>query len=759
MRPVDESQIARDTRILLARSIEKDHHIEFPLLKKIQMSLTIAKALDCFKTNTPSLFSIAHDFITANLSDHSLFDEIALFLRNEDRARIELLKSLYTMPLPDNTALQEALVYAARARDQIVAELAARVIGLAYPQEVSRITDNPGNGILRGLCYSKRAELLEPLIQLWGRDIILERPPTALGILINPQALAHLWEKDEELGFVIANSFGYLDDSLDKPSRSDHKRLCSLLREGLSVVDPSFSTDDIETLKQRESNLIKALLPWSTGMTGPIPEGFSLAVKIDRLLFFSAARSTEKANLDLKMDENPHTDRQRRSSTGVDFMCRPVSYLCKELVQIPMRAFTLIGAPRDLFTDYAIEYANCRMELDAQIRDEQLLLLESRWAFSAKTLRPPERLAEFPVACCNVHPELTMLVLPKRPKISALCNGELSLGAQSTQELMSFTEREDFIASLARVEDQMRSILPTVGIELQCQFSTQRRSESLPWKQALRHFGIPSPRRPDCHAMVEAAFLPAYSYHAHVASIILLKQLQFFKGDLDIALHISLSGQLGSQVRYLLFAQQFAAAPTNSRPGRKLMSKGFAHLHRDAINPTRLSPNKTNPYRTELRSMRINMSDLLGSNTPDFIDEIASFQLLGGALVSKNSSLKAIWDRFCQSIDVAVTQLPPAFRSLLDANWYEWTGDSTDSHLMMLLDIVEKRNAVGRSIKLSKDAEVLRKTFRDIRNSHAREVLQAISPTQVFDQNPRHFSISKGGIPFLNPALAPKKSQ
>ncbi len=181
------------------------------------------------------------------------------------------------------------------------------------------------------------------------------------------------------------------------------------------------------------------------------------------------------------------------------------------------------------------------------------------------------------------------------------------------------------------------------------------------------------------------------------------------------------------------------------------MSKGFAHTHSDAVHPLFDRPDKTNPIRTELRSMRINLNQLLTETFPHFIDDIASFHLIGGALASQNQGLQSIWREFREAIDNEVAKLPAPFKTFLDADWFESTGDSSDGRLMPLLDIVQKRRSVVQWVREQGAADQLRQTFRDIRNSHARKVFETLPSHSIYTNHPEHFETSPGGLLFLNP--------
>lgn len=727
---------------------------ELNLIRRIYKGLNGEKAVELFAMKSMAMCSIGHDYIKAHISEEETATAVTTFLRSERDGSAQLLKSLGSFRLPPLPELQETLLNISFTSKPVLAELASKVICFRYPELIPTLVANMNLGIRLGLCFSRDESLIPALIASWGRDHVVKSPPVAMGLLMTPQALSKIWASDAELALSMARAYGYRDDAEDAPDPALHDQLREYLSVGLMLTDPAFLSFSPEELQERETRLIRSLLPWSTGMNRPMPEGFSLKERLDQLLFISAVRTAEKANFDVKMDEKPHTERGMENLSWLEFGFSTVSYSRRNLISAPLKAFSDLQANPDFFAQYVIEYANSRLERDGMLRDEQQLFLESRWAHAALKGIRPETVHGFPVTDGSTHLEVSELVLPARPRIFTSRMEQLSLGASSTRKLLIYTGNESLLDTLGAVERNARDILPSVGIEIQIPFPAQRSSQSFSWKQALRAFDIPSPRRPEYRSLVEAAFMPAFSYNAHVASLLMLRKLDLFQPGADLALHVSLSGKLGTDVRYLLFAQQFAAAPTNSPPGRKLMSKGFAHLHQDAVDPVYRDKPAKDPHRTELRSMRINMEELLSERFPHFVDDIITFHLLGGALASTHPALQKIWTSFAEAIRATTRELPAEFGILLDADWYESTGDSSDPALMPLLDIVSKRQRAGQWIKEQGKADELRQQFRDIRNQHARKVFEVLPKPAVLSSSPDHFAFSASGIPFLNPLWA-----
>ena len=365
----------------------------------------------------------------------------------------------------------------------------------------------------------------------------------------------------------------------------------------------------------------------------------------------------------------------------------------------------------------------------------------------------PESITSFPPTDTRGQLTLSGLVVPQRAATPGRRNVELRLsrGADATHALLSHFGRAELATELARVERGFVGIMPSIGIEIQRPLRLHERHLLFPWKDALRGFGVPSPRRPEYYDLVEAACAPAHSYHAQVATVLLLRKLGFLDTEVDMALHISLSGELGPDVRYLLFAQQFIAAPTNQPLGRKLLSKGFAHLHRDAVSPHTHIATREPLSRTELRSMRMSAVETHTEQFPSWIDTIITFQLLGGALCSPNPLLRAVWESFANDVRCEAESFGAEFTRFLDSDWYESSGDSSDRHLVPLLDIVSARHAVTRAIDERNLATALRNRFLTIRDQHANSIFEVLPKSGLYHTRPDLFQTRAAGIPFFNP--------
>ena len=727
------------------------------LRKRVYRGLTADNFLELFRSRSPALCDIAHSFVKNHAADTSVHKALTQFLRSPDAERQQLLaalKSLAAITLPKAHNLQDALIKVARSEDQLIAEHATRVISLRYPEDVSELLPEMRNpGTRRELCYSGQTKIIPALIKAWGVEHVRSSPPVALGMIMTPQALATLWREDPETGFAIARSFGYYDDRLDEPTHSEIQELCDLLDSGLSVADRSLLTPSADEARDLEASLMWALLPWATESHREPPSELSFESRRDLFTFLSAVRSLDRQNFSEAIDESPFREQHQKNPPLLEFSRGRISYLLRELVAKPSEEFAVMGGDTTQLARYLVENANCRLHRDFFLAAEQKMYLAARWAVAAQLRQTPEPITRFPPTDTRGPLNLSTLVVPQRAMTPAPRNLELPLsrGAEATLALLSHFGRADLASELSRVERSFVGVMPSIGIEIQRPLRPHEKHLLFAWKDALRSFGVPSPRRPEYHDLVEAACAPAHSYHAQIATVLLLRKLGFLGTEVDMALHISLSGELGPDVRYLLFAQQFIAAPTNQPLGQKLLSKGFAHLHSDAVSP-HTHVTKSEPLsRTELRSMRMSAVETHTERFPSWIDTIIAFQLLGGALCSPNASLRSIWESFANNIRREAESLGAEFTRFLDADWYESSGDSSDKHLVPLLGIVSARDAVTRAIDERQLAATLRERFLTIRDQHARAIFHALPKSELYTARPDLFQTRAAGIPFFNP--------
>jgi len=261
-------------------------------------------------------------------------------------------------------------------------------------------------------------------------------------------------------------------------------------------------------------------------------------------------------------------------------------------------------------------------------------------------------------------------------------------------------------AELYEDEKILKGKVPSVGIELQTSDVLKDRVYS--WKQALEFLGIPSPYRPEYSRIVEAAFPPAWSPKAFLTAIPILVKLGYHEsGAGESAFHISLSGDLGDDARYLAFPllsfrvekEPAAADEEWFRRHTRVMSKGLINLNRQSRAADLVS--ESPGVHTEIRTARLQYEDSK-DNVLNLSYEIylPGIQALGAALAAYQKSesrtadeekLAPIWRSFREELDVLYRTEIYQTAEFLDANWFEGTGDSEDVTVLKELDIMKRR--------------------------------------------------------------------
>ena len=274
------------------------------------------------------------------------------------------------------------------------------------------------------------------------------------------------------------------------------------------------------------------------------------------------------------------------------------------------------------------------------------------------------------------------------------------------------------------------------------------------WKEALPFLGVPSPIRPEFGGMVEAAFRPARSFHAQVLGPLLLCRLGVLAEPQDLALHISLQGDLGDGVhehgvRSLAFPHLFIhpSQRLRNRPDwsmARVMSKGLVHVHEDAeaIHDISLSPEYVATMRTELRMFRgfaeLNADRIELSRS--FVSDVIAISILGSALVSDCHHCRELFAEYAAAIEQATHELPSDFRQLLASNYFESTGDPRDETLLNLLPIFRRWSSVRQLVRDRDLSTTLDVRFRTLRNQHVQLVLKHWSDEHGLNTAEVHFT-------------------
>lgn len=714
------------------------------------------------ESRSHGLLHIATSVVKQRIDNPLFVESLANYILSGQTGVIPLLRiaGAAEYDLPD--VLIHSIVEVTRKHSPLLQETAARCIGFKAPHRVPDLLAQLTPSIANGLCYSGDSQLLDPILTFWkSRSDNSSRLPPALGFLITPQWLAkNADERPLEVG-ELAFTFGYIDDRWFSVGDSIAPWLKDAWKIGINYTIKDFETLDIEQLEDLQRSSLKRVLPWTSGIYGGATVS-PYSQEIVRAGLISAIRTFERENLLEKRNEPPFHPKKRGNVEWARFCHSPASWCRKNLINKPLDDAQKMGVPEQYYDTYLNEYAVMQLELDRETQREAELFFAARWQLVATSGLKPGPIRDFPVTEGNSasYPYLVRLVLPKVPSDRAIRKSPLSLGARAAASLFEYCEQGPSQQRFYEIEQHQREFLTSIGCEIQVPFSSVREKETLPWKVALRTFGIPSPYRPEYDKIVEGSFAPSWSYIVPIASILGLSRLGLFKEQQNVALHISLGTELGEKVKYLLFPQQFITTVLQGRYTSQLLSKGFACLHKDAYSPHQagmtpsylgIKPEGIELVRTEIRSFRIPSQSLLTCTGEEgFIEDIIANHLLASAAVSPREVQSEIWRNYCKEIEDQVTELPEILQSMFHTNWYEATGEPYDKNVMSLLPTFRRVSEGVQYAITSRTFTDLQERFTSVRRKFALGLQEVVGLPASVTSDPTFYT-SKNGFSFLKP--------
>lgn len=621
--------------------------------------------------------------------------------------------------------------------DAAVRLAAARCIAFRYAEHASALLPlcRDPRTAAEGLtlaCYSQNPGLIQPLL-----DVLADkrRLPPAFGFLLSPTWLAQQAIRAPETVTRLALEFGYIDGELTPDA-------VPLLRAGFMFVPRAVpAAGDVELWQARISAFNWRLLPQELGLQKTAT--LDIDSDLDRDLFVAAVRAADMLNLQLEKERNPFTYRARESTWTAKFFFAAASYCRRKLLDEARREADKLALPVAHVGEYVLDRARCLLEADEEHQVENEMLLQARWRSVARghpcaglPCQVPLTDAEYPGAKFAV---LDAARLASGPAVttessrSPIISSVLSPGATAVVNLAHYLGMAAEVASLAESERIHGAFLVPAGIELQIPMVGA--GTTFAWKQALRHFGIPSPRRPEYKTTVEAAFRPARSYHGLMLAPMLIAKLGIPATEQDAALHLSIQGDLGPDVRYLALPLLLLK---RSRRGRtsdarlhesmaRLMSKGFVNRNNDVEQVPGAPPAVC---RTELRMFGCIFERQSGQMVanPAYGPLIAAAHLLASTALCERPEAEAIWADYKAAVTQAVTALPPEFNAMLEADWYQATGDPRDGRLVALLPIMQRYVAMRQVLEVSSLGPQITTTLSALLDAYARRVYAQFIP-------------------------------
>ncbi len=657
---------------------------------------------------------VASEYLKNHLDNEAYRQILVAGLCQDAAPSAHVLDALSSIAGIGDLPLFDGLLTLLESDESAVRRSSARVMARCFSRRCHELSPWFDDSEIRfECCFSGDATVAHALLQWYvdrGRT-----PDIALGLLLKPDLVYDLSSRFPQATEAFAQQFGYIEGA-------NLAEALPLLEGGIWCVPVGITKREQRLLEQRTEHIVSTLLAILDGHNSHDDVMFDPHSLLDIAALCGGVRCLDHDSLLQHRFENRLHSRTRDNVRRALCKHAPFDFCRKILLADPLQAAERLGIPATMQGNYVIEHAAALVTHDSNLRVERMTYLKSRWAPRAGQRFVIPSVWKFPVEQDADAPELKFRVLtPQQLTATRTYLDAPSPGALAAARLLQTVGRSDLISPLFAAEEQSVGKLCACGIEVQIPFSVRRENDSLAWKQALRALGVPSPRRPEYRTMVEVAFPPSRSYQPQVLLPLALEQLGLFTEPVDMALHLSFSGDLGPEVRFLLLAQQLINEPMVQPRGTRLarlMSKGFAHLNHDALP---LDGVNHAGLRTELRSYRFGYKEP-AHDAPlerQFIDDIIETSLLIAAKQCPSDSVNQVWTHFSTRIADAVQQLPELFSTLLNADWYAATEEPSDEDFARRLPISQAWIAVRSWIAAEGQAVELRQMFRGIRRACA----------------------------------------
>lgn len=655
--------------------------------------------------------------------------------------------AIATIPSGDLTATQNTrrLEWADRLMDSDSERLQVsntRLICQQIPELKSELMRRITPLTVRTICVFATDDDLEPLICALKHSGC-EPLPTVMGLALTAQRLAKLSVDDPTVGERLAVRHGYLSPGV---ALSNAK---SFLEAGICHVNDAMLQRSVQQVQHDVLTLSGLLIRGANGYWNSI--GASAADRaldfrksdFDLGVLFAAVREIDIANIELRRQTSPFdlTPHHDIATDAVRFMHVPESLLRRSVLDDAVEIGQDCDVPDALMSQFICERAAAQLAPTDEARTESDLFLRSRWTAMA-TLQnwsvddfQAERLGKtlrFPAAMAIVVPDtrLDFSEDTARPRLiktdfSPLLSACATAVVKFAEVFIDGHRLRELYESFEAAESIASADLCPVGVEIQ--LPTVHNNHHIAWKELFRSVGIPSRRRPECGRMLEASLPPAASTAPVEAFLRMLIEFGVVTQPQDIGIHVSLQGNLGQNARYLAFPQLFLNRPIRKtpRPGssrRLVMSKGFVHLD-DEVRPC--SWYDAEPIRTEMRVFIAGIEKHGDTLIADesLIEAVRATHVIGSAMLAAVATLQAAAAEYVAEIKKCLDGFPNEFGCLLDANFYEATGDYRDVKLLKLLPILDQYDAM-KNVSTPALLEKLRVRLSGVRRSAMNGILE-----------------------------------
>lgn len=688
------------------------------LLTTIVRRLSRDAAVSLLGSESPRVRRLAADWLLARFTVDEIEALLLPALGREDSICVGALELLRHQDLDPGEVLHGPVVSLLKHGSSTVRRAAVPTIVRRWPEDTLLVLAEPqcrqDQQILRLLCLADDPKLTLPLLQAFGFPD--RGPPPTIGFLVNAT-----WLADQHADYPLEVEWlirecGYCDDTITTD-------VLDLLSLGLSTVVPAMTAKGpADKWVERVRGLSWRLLSKSTDAGARDVRPVDLNDSIDTALFLAAVRDVDRL-LFAERRTNPAWDLRRLNAepTAVCFHA-PTRHVRRLFLDGARAAARELHLSDEDLGEFVVDYARSSLEVVPERRIEAEQEWCERWQ------------------------------LRQRPSASlkSLVIGEFRRrtpeegGSPCAQSICSLAELAGLdVRALSRwlqeCEQRWARILTPIGIELQ--IPNVAAQQFGPWKEALVSLGVPSPARPEFGRMLEAAFRPARSWHAPILAPALLHRLGVISATKpqEIALHISLQGDLGPQARDLVFPQLFINRTSRRHPRpeavmTRVLSKGL--VHRNTEIELLDSPRSDQvAVRTELRVFRLQgdePEEWAGVSSPYFHDLIAT-HLLGSAMLGKCTSCRETALAYGSAVATGAASLGPSFERQLHSNYYESTGDPHDEVLMNYLGVFRAWSDVRRLVNELGQHDELRQLFTNLRSHHVAALIDHLTRDHGID--------------------------
>ncbi|MCK6470344.1 MAG: hypothetical protein L6R28_01245 [Planctomycetes bacterium] len=685
-------------------------NVPVPLVRGLARVLTRETFWDLLPTQSVPMKRLLLRFLRTHLNEGPFASRALDAMAGLPEVRAAMLGLVAHLPQELIARFQKAVAANLAHPVAAVRQAAARTVALRLPEFHERLPallERDGHRAIELLCMTGEAALIEPLLAFCAARG--EELPPCLGFLLNPWWLSARYRRDPESALALMARFGYADEGAGEAE-------ASLLGGGFWFVSPELAkrVQDPATAK-RMAALRQVLLPLAVDPGARLEPAFRPDDPLERALFLAALRDCDAANLYVRRNQQAFALRLHANVRVLACAHAPAAFVRRRFLDEPAARARAWRLPEAELGPFLVDHARAALEIDEERRAEALGWIQAKAMALASGHAPaglPRSPARWPVLKASDFPLARFAVLADQALPAP--DPRLSPGAQGVARLAHYVGYSDVAAALIEVEARRIPGAPAIGCELQVALDPERPLQA--WKQALRHLGIPSPRRPEYAGLLEASFRPCATWHALAAGIVLLRELGLLDSPVDAGLHISLGADLQRHAGAFVLPQLFIHGPApkprvpkaaHYRALARLYSKGLVHLGRDTEACGALPRPEV---RTELRCF-VCRTEGRGNEVrlrSEFRDDLASVHLLASARFAEDPALRAVFERYVLDLECLAMALPDELRALYASNFREATGDPRDPELVARLPVVRRiaeADAALRAAGLRAEAE------------------------------------------------------